>query len=522
MRVRFAPSPTGYLHVGNARTALFNWLLARGQGGTFVLRLEDTDEARSTQVSAEGILEDLRWLGLDWDEGPDKGGPFGPYRQTERLPVYREHAERLLRHGHAYYCFCSPAALEAARDAALKAGTTPQYPGTCRDLDPERTRARVAAGELAAIRFRVPPQPAVTFTDRVRGPITTDVAMIGDFVLLRQNGLPAYNFAVVVDDLSMRISMVVRGEDHVPNTPRQVLLYRALGAEPPQFAHLSLVLGPDHAPLSKRHGASSVGEFRARGVLPEALCNYLALLGWSPGQDQEILPLDELARRFRVDDVTRSAGVFDPEKLAWMNRHYLKEADPRRLAQLLVPHLQAAGFLGKRREANDTKADGRPTKADGRLTKADEDLLAFLVTCVPVVAGTVDELADAPERLRAVFEAPKPGDVLGHLDAEGAAAAASGRAVIVAFAQELSARPRLTRETFREAAQHVRQRTGQKGRGLFHPIRLALTGVDSGPELDLLVPAIEAGADLPASADSVRIVGCRERAAICAAALVGA
>ena len=269
MRVRFAPSPTGDLHVGNARTALFNWLLARGHGGTFVLRLEDTDEARSTQASAEGILEDLRWLGLDWDEGPDKGGSYGPYRQTERVPLYRAHAERLLGDGHAYSCFCTPADLDAARASALAAGITPRYPGTCRALDPAVAAARVAAGEPAAIRFRVPQDAHVTFADLVRGDITTDAGMVGDFVLLRQNGLPAYNFAVVVDDVLMRISAVVRGEDHVPNTARQLLLYRALGAEPPRFAHLSLVLGPDHAPLSKRHGASSVGQFRAQGVLPE-------------------------------------------------------------------------------------------------------------------------------------------------------------------------------------------------------------------------------------------------------------
>jgi nondiscriminating glutamyl-tRNA synthetase len=503
MRVRFAPSPTGYLHVGNARTALFNWLLARGQGGTFVLRLEDTDEARSTVASAEGILEDLRWLGLDWDEGPGRGGDYGPYRQTERLPLYRAQAERLREAGHAYYCFCSPADLEAAREVAQREGRTPQYAGTCRQLDPAAARARVESGEPAAIRFRVSDEAAVTFTDLVRGPITTDIAMIGDFVLLRQNGLPAYNFAVVVDDMAMRISLVIRGEDHVPNTPRQVLLYRALGAEPPQFAHLSLVLGHDHAPLSKRHGASSVADFRARGILPEALRNYLALLGWSPGHDEEIVAVDELARRFRVEDVTKSAGVFDPDKLAWMNRHYLKQADPDRLARLLAPHLATAGYL---------------TGAD----VDDPRVRTFLAACVPLVAGTVDQLADAPERLRMVFETPRPAAVVEHLAAESPGSAEAGRAVVIEFARELSSRARLTRETFREAAQQVRQRTGQKGRGLFHPIRLALTGADSGPELDLLVPAIETGAETPADAGVAPIVGCRERAAICAAALIGA
>ncbi len=503
MRVRFAPSPTGHLHVGNARTALFNWLLARGQGGTFVLRLEDTDAARSTGASAEGILEDLRWLGIDWDEGPDLGGPYGPYRQTERLSHYQAQAARLLAEGHAYYCFCSPETLEAARQAAVQAGRTPQYSGTCRELDPAEAASRVSAGEPAAIRFRVPQVEAVTFSDLVRGTITTDIAQIGDFVLLRQNGLPAYNFAVVVDDVAMRISVVVRGEDHVPNTPRPVLISRAVGAGPPAFAQLSLVLGPDHAPLSKRHGASSVADFRARGLLPEALRNYLALIGWSPGQDQEIVPIDELARRFRVEDVTKSAGVFDPDKLAWMNRHYVKDAAPERVASLLVPHLRASGDLA-------------PDAVLG------EALRAFLVACVPVVAGTVDQLADAPARLRPVFDAPVAADVLAHLDREGPEAAAAARAVIVAFAQALSARSRLTRETFRDAAHQVRQMTGQKGRALFHPVRLALTGADSGPELDLLVPAIDLGAELPPGAGVGAIAGCRERAARCAAALIEA
>lgn len=501
MRVRFAPSPTGHLHVGNARTALFNWLLARGQGGTFVLRLEDTDEARSTQASADAILDDLRWLGLTWDEGPDRGGDFGPYRQTERLDRYRAHADALIAAGRAYYCFCSPADLDEARAAALRDGRTPQYPGTCRGIDAAVAAARVASGEAAAIRFQVPRDAAsVSFTDLVRGAIATDVETIGDFVLIRQNGLPAYNFAVVVDDVEMRVSDVVRGEDHVPNTPRQLLLYRALGAEPPRFAHLSLVLGPDHAPLSKRHGASSVADFRARGILPEALCNYLALIGWSPGQGEEIVPLDEMARRFRVEDVTKSAGVFDPDKLAWMNRHYVKAADPARIATLLGPHLVTAGRL-----------------TDEVLSEP--EVQAFLAACVPVIAGTVDQLADAPARLQPVFETPRPGEVIAHLSADGPEAELAARAVITAFAEELGTRPRLTRETFREAAQQVRQRTGQKGRTLFHSLRLAITGADSGPELDLLVPAIEAGAGLPRRAGVAAVVGVRERAAICAAAI---
>ncbi|HEY8534880.1 MAG TPA: glutamate--tRNA ligase, partial [Vicinamibacterales bacterium] len=311
MRLRFAPSPTGQLHVGNARTALFNWLLARGHGGTFILRIEDTDRERSTPESEKSILDDLRWLGLDWDEGPDIGGPAGPYRQSERLALYHEHAKRLIESGAAYYCFCSPEQVEADRQAALAAGLPPRYSGRCRAIEPADARRRVDAGEPAVIRFRVPEARDVTFIDAVRGAVTVSTDTIGDPVLLRTDGHPAYNFAVVVDDALMRVTHVVRGEDHISNTPRQLLLYEAFGWTPPEFAHLSLVLGPDHAPLSKRHGATSVAEFRSRGYLPEALANYLALIGWSPGGGEELLPLDELARRFSLRTVSHSAGVFD-------------------------------------------------------------------------------------------------------------------------------------------------------------------------------------------------------------------
>src|SRR5687767_8743162 len=271
MRVRFAPSPTGQLHVGNARTALFNWLIAHGKDGTFILRIEDTDAERSTRESEAGILEDLRWLGLDWDEGPDVGGLHGPYRQSERLHLYASYANELLAGGHAYYCFCSPQKLEEDRKSMLDAGLPPRYAGTCRNLAPEEARKRVDGGEKAVVRFRVPQSTDVNFDDLVRGDVTFNTDVIGDPVLLRSDGRPAYNFAVVIDDALMEITHVIRGEDHISNTPRQLLLNQALGFSAPQFAHLALVMGPDHTPLSKRHGATSVAEFRARGYLPEAL-----------------------------------------------------------------------------------------------------------------------------------------------------------------------------------------------------------------------------------------------------------
>ena len=350
MRLRFAPSPTGHLHVGNARTALFNWLLARGRHGTFVLRIEDTDTERSTRESEQSILEDLKWLGLDWDEGPDVGGSMGPYRQTERMDRYDAVLQEWLATGVAYRCFCTPESLEAERKTALAAGLAPKYSGRCRELPKEDSAHRVAAGEPAAVRFRVPPGRDVTFTDIVRGDVTFSSEVIGDPVIVRSDGRPAYNFAVVVDDVQMAITHVIRGEDHISNTPRQVLMYEALGATPPAFAHLSLVLGPDHAPLSKRHGATSVAEFRERGYLPEALVNYLALLGWSPGENEEILPAAEMARRFSLEKVGHSAAVFDTAKLAWMNRHYMKEADPGRLARQALPYFVRAGYVS---DAND-------------------------------------------------------------------------------------------------------------------------------------------------------------------------
>jgi glutamyl-tRNA synthetase/nondiscriminating glutamyl-tRNA synthetase len=492
MRVRFAPSPTGLLHVGNARTALFNWLLARRHGGTFVLRIEDTDVQRSTTASELAILQDLRWLGLDWDEGPERGGLFGPYRQSERVPLYATHAKALLDRGLAYLCFCSQGQLEAERKAALDAGQPAIYSGRCRALDPDEARARVARGEPAAIRFHIPTDRTVSFDDLVRGPVTFHTEVIGDPIIVRADGRPAYNFAAVVDDALMKISDVVRGEDHISNTPRQLLFYEALGFPLPRFAHLAMVMGPDHSPLSKRHGATSVSEFREKGYLPESLVNYLALLGWSPGGNDEILPLEELARRFSIKDVGHSAGVFDEEKLAWINRHYLKVADPVRLAQLAWPYLYEAGFV--------------------RQPLPHELAIGFLSNIMPMASTSVDRLNQVPTRLRLVFSYD-PHAALGRADIREELAAPEARAVIEALAGDLATAPRLVdRQTFRAAADRVKQKTGQKGRALYHPIRLALTSASEGPELDLLVPAIDRGADLDPSSGLAPIVGCRERA----------
>jgi glutamyl-tRNA synthetase len=490
MRVRFAPSPTGALHVGNVRTAVFNWLLARGSGGTFILRIEDTDIERSTRESEASMLEDLRWLGLDWDEGPDIGGAHGPYRDSERLHLYQSYATELLNAGSAYYCFCSAAQLDADRRAAVAEGRPALYPGTCRKLSPSQAQARIADGERPAIRFRVPEGRDVSFVDAVRGEVRFSADVIGDPVIVRADGHPAYNFAVVIDDALMEITEVVRGEDHISNTPRQILLYEALGFTPPQFAHLALVMGPDHSPLSKRHGATSVAEFRAKGYLPEALVNYLALIGWSPGNDDELLPVDELARRFSLDRVGHSAGVFDEEKLAWVNRHYLKMADSVRIAALSVPFFKAAGV---------------PMAPNARG-------LDFLAAAMAMATSSVDRLNQIPGRLSLLFhydagEALAQSGVRQEMSSDGA------RAVAVALAEELASAPRLDRDKFRAVANQVKSKTGQKAKALFHPIRIVLTGRAEGPELDLAVPAIDAGAELPPDSGIPKMLGCRERAA---------
>jgi glutamyl-tRNA synthetase/nondiscriminating glutamyl-tRNA synthetase len=498
VRLRFAPSPTGQLHVGNARTALFNWLLARGSNATFVLRIEDTDVGRSTPESEGAILRDLKWLGLDWDEGPDLGGACGPYRQSERLHLYQSYAKELLGSGRAYYCFCTPAELEADRAADLAAGRPVRYSGRCRQIAAAEIGRRVAAGARPAVRFRVPENREIAFTDAVRGEVRFHTDVIGDPIVVRADLTPAYNFAVVIDDALMGITDVIRGEDHLSNTPRQLLLYESLGFAPPSFAHLSLVLGPDHAPLSKRHGATSVAEFRSKGYLPEALLNYLALVGWSPRKDDEVelMPALEMARRFSLEDVGHSAGVFDEEKLAWVNRHYLKAAAPDRIAALSVPFFKSSGV------AMTPDAEG----------------LAFLAAVMPIASGSVDRLDQVPARLSFLFD--YNADLALADPTLGAEMREAGaRSVVRALAEQLAVAPRLDRERFRAIASEVKARTGQKARALFHPIRIALTARAEGPELDLAVPAIDRGADLTPDAGLPEILGCRERAEAFAAAL---
>jgi glutamyl-tRNA synthetase len=342
-RVRFAPSPTGYLHIGGARTALFNWLFARRHGGVFVLRIEDTDVERSSADMVEGILDGLRWLGLDWDEGPRIGGPYGPYAQSERIARYRAMADRLVATGHAYYCYCLPADLAAKREAAEKTGGAWRYDRTCCTLTGDEIAARERRQAPRAVRFRVP-AGTMRFDDLVHGPIEFDCANLDDFVILRSDGHPTYQLSVVADDVEMAITHVVRGDDHISNTPKQILLYQAVGAPLPQFAHVPLILGPDRKRLSKRHGATSVMEYARQGYLPEAMINFLALLGWSPGNDRELFSRDELIAVFGLQGIGGGNAIFNPEKLNWFNQQHIARLAPDELAVRLKPLLETAGL----------------------------------------------------------------------------------------------------------------------------------------------------------------------------------
>ncbi|MHB9144049.1 MAG: glutamate--tRNA ligase [Symbiobacteriia bacterium] len=345
VRVRLAPSPTGPIHVGNLHTGLFNWLYARSLGGTFILRFEDTDQERSRKEWEEVIFQEMRWLGLDWDEGADIGGPYGPYRQMERLDVYREYAQRLLDSGDAYYCYCTPEELDAERQEAQKKGAVYQYSRKCRHLTPAERGRHEAAGRRPVIRYKVPDGETVVFDDLIRGPIETPTDSIGDFIVVRSSGIPIYNFAVVIDDVTMEITHIIRGEGHISNTPQQLLIYRALGLEPPRFGHAGHILGKDRAKLSKRNGDAFVGDYRDRGYLPEALLNFMALLGWTPEDGREFLTKAEMIQQFTLDRVTKAPSVFDPDKLDWMNGNYIRSLPLDELSRRSIPFLQKEGLL---------------------------------------------------------------------------------------------------------------------------------------------------------------------------------
>lgn len=476
-RVRFAPSPTGFLHIGNARTALYNWLFARHTGGAFLLRIEDTDLDRSEARHETQLMEDLQWLGLDWDEGPGVEGPHAPYRQSERLGIYREHTDRLLAEGKAYRCFCTAEQLEAERAQAAAEHRPQIYSGRCRSLSEGESAQRAAAGEPFAVRLRIPDHP-LRFHDLVRGTVEFPNETVSDFILVRSSGMPVYNYVVTLDDALMEITHVIRGDDHISNTPKQIAIYEAFGWQPPEFAHLSTILGSDRERLSKRHGATSVASFREMGILPEALVNYLALLGWgAEGGTREIFTLDELIQEFRIERVTASPAVFDWEKLHWLNRHYLKAADPDRVAELAWPHFVVTGLL--------------PTR-----DTASPELTAWFHKLLVLFLPAVSQLDELPAKSAFIFRFDP---AAAHSSEENAAilASESAQKVLTAFAQRVQAHSGpVTPEQFKAWMNEIKSETGAKGKDLFHPVRIVLTGSHSGPEFDKFIPIMEEGSGL--------------------------
>ena len=462
VRLRYAPSPTGFLHIGGARTALFNWAWARHMKGAFVLRVEDTDRARSTPEYEAGILEGLRWLGLDWDEGPDVGGDFGPYRQTERFGLYREVQERLVAEGRAYPCFCDAERLTALREAQQAAGETPAYDRRCRELDPADARARVAAGETAVVRFRVP-DGETRFLDMVRGEVVIRNREVDDWIMVRGDGSPTYNFCVVCDDEGMGITHVLRGEEHITNTPKQLLLFDALGFAPPTYAHLPLMLGKDKKKLSKRTGDTSLQDYRAAGYPPEAVANFLCLQGWSLDDKTTLLSLDDLVEHFDPAQVSRGGAVFDPEKFLWMAGEYLHAEPIEQLAERCAPFLVSAGLMSE----------------------------AELVERGPWLRAAIESerermrlYAELPDRLAYLFE--DDGDVTYQEKAEkNARKHAQGVELLERYAAWLA--PRLAdgvdAGALREATRDWVGEANVKFPVLFQPLRCVLTGAPGGADL---------------------------------------
>ena len=469
VRVRFAPSPTGELHLGNVHTALFNWLLARHHGGTFVLRVEDTDVVRSSEAAERTILEGLLWLGLDWDEGPEKGGAFGPYRQSDRLAIHLSHAERLLEGDLAYRCYCSSERLEELRREQRRRGQPPGYDGRCRALSDAQARQYESQGIKPVIRFKVPEEGQTSFLDLTRGTITFANDSLDDFVILKSDGSPTYHLANVVDDHLMEISHVLRADEWIPSTPLHVLLYRAFGWDPPHYLHLPLILDKAGGKLSKRHSDVSVGVYKDQGYLPEAIVNYLALLGWSPGDTQEILSAKELVERFSWDRISSSPAIFDVERLNWFNRWYIRHLPSERIAQAVAPYLREA--YGREERSEDT-------------AYSPEEWLELLVDNV---REEVDSLGQMPVHVAFAF--------FDELAFTGEAAEvlrkASTREVLEAFVEMVQSRPVLDVSEAKTVLDRMKSMLGERrnlaARGVMFPVRASLTGSLHGPNLAVVM-----------------------------------
>jgi glutamyl-tRNA synthetase len=458
VRVRFAPSPTGHLHIGGARTAIYNWAFARHHGGVFVLRIDDTDLERSTEENTAAILRSLRWLGLDWDEGPDAGGDFGPYFQTQRAHTYEPALERMKANGTAYPCFCSAETLEAERDAARAKGGISGYNRACRRIDPTKAGQRIEAGEPHVWRVAVPEYRAdIVIDDLVRGETRFPADAMDDFILVRTDGTATYNFATVVDDWTMGMTHIIRGDDHLSNTPRQVVVYEALGADVPVFAHMSMIFGADGKRLSKRHGATSVEAYAEEGYLPEALLNYLALLGWSLDGETTLFDRETLVREFDMSRVSKSPAIWDPEKLEWMNGTYLREMDAETFVDAMTPWLESAGLA---------------TPSD---VAARRD---WYLALAPLVSERVKRLDEVAEKVDFLFSEPTIDDSTREkvLEKEGAAEA-------LAAASEALAAVEFNAEAIETALRTVPEATGVKAKIAFQAVRVAVTGSTVSPPL---------------------------------------
>lgn len=461
VRVRFAPSPTGNLHVGGARTALFNWLFARAQNGKFILRIEDTDLERSTRASEEMVLRDLRWLGLNWDEGPDVGGEFGPYRQSERNQIYQDYAKKLLASGQVYRCFCTDAELEAMREEQEAKKLPPKYAGKWARASDAEVQAELEKGTPFTYRFRVPQDRRIVINDLIRDEVAWNTDTLGDFVVLRSNGQPVYNFCVAVDDATMKISHVIRAEEHLPNTLRQALIYEALGFPMPQFGHVSLILAPDRSKLSKRHGATSVGQFKEMGYLPEAMVNYLALLGWNDGTEEEIFSPSVLVEKFGIDRLTKSAAIFDQTKLGWMNGQHLQSLPDEKLTEMIGERWVQAGIL----------------------SRADED---FVKAAVDLVKGGVELVTDYEEGLKRLLDYPLA-ETLASVDGRTVVEdnLKEMADVVLASYEDGSLQEAIQggHDTWQKWVKGLGKPLKRKGKRLFMPIRILLTGSMQGPDV---------------------------------------
>lgn len=464
VRVRFAPSPTGNLHIGGARTALFNYLYARHNNGTFVLRIEDTDTERSTEESAKQIVRALKWLKLDWDEGPEKGGDYGPYYQSERLELYKKAAEKLIQEGKAYYCYCTPEELDEKRKKAQKEGKAPRYDGRCRNLTPEQKKKFEDEGRKPTIRLKVPQTGQTIVEDLIRGNVVFENETLDDFIMVKSNGMPTYNFACIVDDTAMKLNCIIRAEEHLSNTPKQILMYEALGYKVPKFAHVPMILAPDRSKLSKRHGATSVEEFKEQGYLPEALVNYLTLLGWSPLGNEEIFDLETAAKQFTLDRVNKTAAVYDIKKLTWINGQYIRDLDLDYITSELIPFMIDQGII--KEEEKEEKYDYIKSIVD-----ISRDRAKTLVELAKQLAFFFKEIDEYEEK-----------GVKKHFSKDNAIELLEKGADVLEKLEEFN------HDTTEKAFRDLTKSMGLKAAQLIHPTRLAITGRTIGPGLfDIIV-----------------------------------